>query len=316
MSTPAKLTSLKSKVAIVTGAGGGLGREYALLLASYGATIVVNDYGGSIGGGRGTIDRAQLVVDEITAAGGKASADAHDVSIPEEVEAMVQETVMKYGTIHILINNAGIAGKASSHDNLNVDSYLRHLQISTFGTILCISKVYSIMEKQGYGRIINTSSDSIYGMGIGGDTGYCSSKGGVFAMTRDLGRFSPRHGIKINSIAPSAVSRMSDLSPLIKKISHEHFATNLVAFFVVALASEECPVSGEQFSVGGGRAARTTLATVPGYCGGESVEDYLQNFDAVLGKGNDVYIPVDCLDQVSYSIRHATGIDLGKIEPM
>ncbi|KAG5789220.1 hypothetical protein H9Q69_011724 [Fusarium xylarioides] len=112
-----KLTSIQGHVAIVTGAGGGLGREYALLLASYGAKVVVNDYGGSLSGQRGTISRAQTVVDEIKAKGGEAIADGHDISVQSEVQELVQDTLAAYGTIHILVNNAGTAGEASSHDN-------------------------------------------------------------------------------------------------------------------------------------------------------------------------------------------------------
>lgn len=313
MSQP-RLTSLQNKVAIITGAGGGLGREYALLLASYGAKVIVNDYGGSLAGERGTISRAESVVQEIRAARGEAVADGHDISSKAEVQAMVDEAVKTYGTVHILVNNAGTAGQFSSHDDVNIASFRRTWEIAALGTILTISTVYPIMEKQHYGRIINTSSDSIYGLGAGGDTGYPSSKGAVFATTKDLGRFSEKHGIKINGILPSAASRMSDLSPLIKRITRTYFETSKVAFFVAALASEECPVSGELFSVGGGRAARTTFATFPGHSNETTVEGYLANFDKVMGDVKDCYVPTGCLDQVSYAIKHATGEDLGEIK--
>ncbi|KAF2008861.1 NAD(P)-binding protein [Aaosphaeria arxii CBS 175.79] len=307
--TSSRLTSLQDKVAIVTGAGGGLGREYALILASYGAKVIVNDYGGSLDGKKGTISRAQGVVDEIVAAGGKAVSDGHDVSSKEEVQAMVDGAIKAYGTVHILVNNAGTAGQFSAHDNVNIDSFRRTWEIAALGTILTISTVYPIMEKQNYGRIINTSSDSIYGYGGGGDTGYASSKGAVFATTKDLGRFSEKHGIKINGVLPSAASRMSDLSPIIKRITRTYFETSKVAAFVAALASEECPVSGELFSVGGGRAARTTLATFPGHSNETAPEGYLANFDKVMGNVKDAYVPSGCLDQVSYAIKHATGED-------
>lgn len=309
-----RLTSLQDKVAIVTGAGGGLGREYALLLASYGAKVIVNDYGGSLDGERGTISRAAQVVKEIEASGGTASASGHDISIQSEVQAMVSDAVKTYGTVHILVNNAGVAGQFSSHDNVNVASFRRTWEIAALGTILATSAVYPIMEKQHYGRIINTSSDSIYGYGGGGDTGYASSKGAVFATTRDLGRFSEKHGIKINGVLPSAVSRMSDMAPTIKKITHTYFETPKVAIFVAALASEECPITGEMFSVGGGRAARTTLATFPGHVKETTAEGYLANFDKVMGNTKDAYVPKDCLDQVTYAIKHATGTDLGVIQ--
>lgn len=308
-----KLESLQDRVAIVTGAGGGLGREYALLLASYGAKVVVNDYGGSLDGEKGTITRAQQVVDEIRAKGGQAIADGHDISNQSEVRQLVDLAVSEWGTVHILVNNAGTAGKMSAHDNVNVGSFRRTWEIAALGTIMLISAVYPLMERQQYGRIINTSSDSLIGMGAGGDGGYVSSKGAVFGLTRDLGRMSGQHGIKINGIMPSAASRMSDLSPVIKRITRQYFQTHLVADFVVALASEECPVSGELFSVGGGRSARTTLATVPGHSHETSPQGYLEHFDEVMGKTEDVYIPTDTLDLVSYAIKQATGEDLGVI---
>lgn len=308
------LDSLRGRVAIITGAGGGLGREYALLFAKYGAHVVVNDYGGTLDGQRGTSARAQTVVDEIRAAGGEAVGDGHDISIQTEVQELVQDTLSTYGTIDILVNNAGTAGQASAHDNINVATFRRTWEIAALGTAMLISAVYPTMEKQRYGRIINTSSDSLIGMGAGGDGGYVSSKGAVFGLTRDLGRMSVRHGIKINGVLPSAASRMSDMSPVIKRITHQYFKAHLVADFVVALASEECPVSGELFSVGGGRAGRTTLATVPGHTGETRPEGYLENFDKVIGESDELYVPTDTLDLVSYAIRQATGEDLGKIE--
>jgi NAD(P)-dependent dehydrogenase (short-subunit alcohol dehydrogenase family) len=306
-------TGLAGRVAIVTGAGGGLGREYALLLARKGAKVIVNDYGGSLDGVKGTLSRAQVVVDEIKAEGGEGTADGHDISVQDEVKELVQYAVRTYGTVDILVNNAGTAGQYSAHDNVNVESFRRTWEIACLGTILLISTVWPIMEKQHYGRIINTSSDSIYGFGGGGDGAYPASKGAVYALTRDLGRFSTKKGIKINGVLPSAASRMSDLSPVIKKITRTHFETAKVALFVAALASEQCPVSGELFSVGGGRASRTTLATFPGY-NSETVEGYLDHFDQVMGTVSEAYIPTDCLDQVSYAIKHASGVDVGKID--
>jgi NAD(P)-dependent dehydrogenase (short-subunit alcohol dehydrogenase family) len=144
------------------------------------------------------------------------------------------------------------------------------------------------MQGQGYRRIVNTSSDSIYGFGRGGDAGYVGSKGAIFGMTRDLGRFSAQHGIRINEVMPPASSRMSDLSTLAKKIHREYFDASQVAVFVAALACKEYPVSGKSFSMGGGRAARTTLATFPGWNGDSSVESYLENFEKVMGMRDEV----------------------------
>lgn len=301
---------LSGRVAIVTGSGGGLGREYALLLASRGAKVIVNDYGGTLDGQKGEVSRAQKVVDEIKAAGGEAVADGHDVSVEAEVGEIVKLAESTFGGVHILINNAGTAGQFSDlGPAFNGPSFRRTWEIAAYGTALLISAVWPLMAQQKYGRIINTSSDSIYGFGGGGDGGYASSKGAVFALTKDLGKYSAQHGVHINGVLPSAASRMSDLSPLIKQITNQYFKASQVATFVGALADERCSVSGELFSVGGGRASRTTLATFPGYCS-ESVDGYLDNFDSVMGTTKDVHVPVDCMGQVAYAISHATGISL------
>lgn len=312
MAAQNKLASLNGQVAIVTGAGGGLGREYAIALASYGTKVVVNDYGGSMAGERGSVSRAQSVVDEIIACGGKALASGHDVSIKEEVEAMVAAAIAQFGTVHILINNAGIPGMfGKENGEFSVDSglFMRTIEIAALGTILCTSAVYPVMQAQKYGRILNTSSDTIYGFGMGGDGGYAASKGAVFALTRDLGRFSTRHGIKINAIQPSASTRMADLDPNMKKVSEEFFALDRVAQFAIALCAEEVPVSGESFSAGAGRAARTTLATFKG-TNQRSPEDYLEHFSEVMGEGQEVVVPGGCLEQVKFAIASATGKEL------
>lgn len=215
--------SVKGRVAIVTGAGLGLGRLYALELASRGAKVVVNDYGGTLDGQAGTSARAQAVVDEITTAGGIALADGHDISIEDQVRALVASTVNKFGAIDILVNNAGISGKLSPHDNVDARAFMRVIEVAVLGTTLMTSACYSIMAKQKYGRIVNTSSNAIYGFGAGGDCAYGASKAAVFAITRELGRWSQRDGIRINCVMPSAASRMGDLSEATKKVTRTYF---------------------------------------------------------------------------------------------
>lgn len=213
--------SVQGKVAIVTGAGLGLGRLYALALASRGAKVLVNDYGGTLEGQAGSSTRADSVVEEIKAAGGIAVAHSGDVS--KSAKDIVDAAVMEYGTVHILINNAGITGKMSSHDDVDAAAFMRVLEISVLGTTMMTSAVYAHMAKQKYGRIVNVSSNAIYGFGAGGDCAYSASKGATFAITRELGRWSERDGIKINCIMPSAASRMGDLSEGTKKVTRTYF---------------------------------------------------------------------------------------------
>ena len=220
--------SLAGKVAIVTGAGLGLGRLYALALAKRGVKVVVNDYGGTLEGEAGSISRAQAVVDEIRIAGGTAVAHQGDVS--KDAKAIVSAAVEAFGTVHILINNAGITGKMAPHDDVDADAFMRVLEISVLGTTMVTSTCYPIMAKQKFGRIVNVSSNAIYGFGAGGDCAYSASKGAVFAITRELGKWSERDGIKINCIMPSAASRMGDLSEGTMKVTRTYFPTEVRRF--------------------------------------------------------------------------------------
>lgn len=213
--------SVAGKVAIVTGAGQGLGRLYALALAERGAKVVVNDYGGDLEGRPGSSAVAEAVVDEIKARGGIAVGHGGDVS--KDYNDIVKTAVQEFGTIHILINNAGIMGKMSSHDDVDAKAFMRVLETSVLGTAMLTSAVYPIMAKQRYGRIVQTSSNAMYGLGSGGDCAYGASKAAVFSMTRQLGRWSERDGIKINCTMPSAASRMGDLSEGTKFVTRTYF---------------------------------------------------------------------------------------------
>ncbi len=320
--------SVQGKVAIVTGAGLGLGRLYALALAAKGCKVLVNDYGGNLEGQPGAITRAQSVVDEIKAAGGIAVAHNGDVS--RDAKDIVASAVKEFGTVHILINNAGITGKMSSHDDVDGPAFMRVLEISVLGTTMVTSAAYSIMAAQKYGRVVNISSNAIYGFGAGGDCAYGASKGATFAITRELGRWSERDGIKINCIMPSAASRMGDLSEGTKKVTRTYFPPEVSQYalgdlrefvtdnekgvvpFVMALCSEECPVSGEVFTASANRAARETLATFPGVKS-QTAEGFLEEWDKVMGKGATPFLADSTLDQVKYIIREAHGREMEDI---
>jgi NAD(P)-dependent dehydrogenase (short-subunit alcohol dehydrogenase family) len=288
----------------------GLGREYALALAAAGAKVIVNDYGGSLDGAPGTSERAQSVVDEITKAGGTATADGHDVS--KDAKAIIANAVRAYGTVDILVNNAGISGKPSSHEDVDGEAFMRVLEIGVLGTTLMTSAAYTIMRKQGFGRVINVSSNAVYGFGAGGDCAYTASKGAIYALTRDLGRYAITDGIKINGILPSGWSRMGDLSEGTKVVTRTYFDPAKISPFVVLLASEECPVSGEMFTCSAGRAARETLATYPGSNAG-TAHGWLKDWDKVFGTTDVPYIASSCLDHVQYVVKKATGKEMAAI---
>ncbi|KAL4807732.1 NAD(P)-binding protein [Aspergillus unguis] len=299
--------SLNERVALVTGGGAGLGREYALALAKAGAKVVVNDYGGDLQGKAGTISRAQSVVNEITALGGNAVPDGGDVS--KDAKTIVGTALNAFGRLDILVNNAGITGRVSSHADIDVDAFTRVWQISTLGTAMMTSAAYPVMQSRGYGRIINVSSNGIFGLDTGGDCAYSSAKAGVFAMTRELGRFAPRHGIKINALLPGGGTRMADASEAAREIGRKYLPAEEVAPFVVLLASEECPVSGEGFECGAGRAARCTLTTFPGSLQ-STAEGWLEDWAKVMGDVDDIYVPLGAGDDTRYMIKQATGDDL------
>ncbi len=265
------------KVAIITGAGGGLGRSHALDLARRGALIVVNDLGGASDGTGSSETAAQKVVDEITAAGGEAVANYDSVATPEGGASIVQTAVDSFGRIDIIINNAGIL-RDTSFKNMTPDQLNPVLDVHLRGAFYVTQPAWQIMRDQGYGRIINTSS----GAGIFGNfgqTNYGAAKMGLVGFTRVLAVEGAKNNIKANAIAPVAKTRMTEE---ILGAAADRLAPELVTPVVTYLAHEDCPVSGEVYSVGGGRVARVFVGVTPGHFDAElSPETVRDNFDKI-----------------------------------
>ena len=270
------------KVAIITGAGGGLGRSHALELARRGALIVVNDLGGAADGTGSSETAAQKVVDEIKAAGGEAVANYDSVATPEGGRAIVQTALDTFQRIDIIINNAGIL-RDTSFKNMTPEQLDPVLDVHLRGAFNVTQPAWQHMRDQGYGRIINTSS----GAGIFGNfgqTNYGAAKMGLVGFTRVLAVEGAKNNIKANAIAPVAKTRMTEdlLGPLADKLGPE-FVTPVVTY----LAHEDCPVSGEVYSVGGGRVARVFIGVTPGYTdpslSAESVRDHFSEIRAEEG---------------------------------
>ncbi|WP_010539702.1 SDR family oxidoreductase [Dietzia alimentaria] len=200
------------RVAIITGAGGGLGRAYALALAERGAKVVVNDLGGDVHGEGGTASAAQLVVDEIVAAGGEAMVDGHDITDESAVDALVGSVIEKWGRIDVLINNAGIL-RDKSFAKMSTDDFRKVLEVHLMGSVNCTKAVWPHMADAGYGRILMTTSTSgIYGNF--GQSNYASAKSGLAGLMNVLAIEGARKDIKVNAIAPTAATRMTeDLLP-------------------------------------------------------------------------------------------------------
>jgi NAD(P)-dependent dehydrogenase (short-subunit alcohol dehydrogenase family) len=248
------------KVAIITGAGGGLGRSHALDLAKRGALIVVNDLGGASDGTGHSETAAQKVVDEITAAGGEAVANYDSVATPEGGAAIVRQAVEAFGSVHIIINNAGIL-RDTSFKNMTPEQLNPVLDVHLKGAFHVTQPAWQLMRDQGYGRIVNTSS----GAGIFGNfgqTNYGAAKMGLVGFTRVLAVEGAKNDIKANAIAPVALTRMTEdiLGPLGDKLGPE-----TITPVVTYLAHESCEVSGEVYTVGGGHVGRVFVGVTPGY---------------------------------------------------
>jgi NAD(P)-dependent dehydrogenase (short-subunit alcohol dehydrogenase family) len=272
------------KVAIITGAGGGLGREHALLLASRGARIVVNDLGGSVSGEGGDAGPAQRVAQEVNDAGGEAVADGNSVSSPEGGEAVVKTAIDSFGRVDIVINNAGILRDKTFH-NMTPDLLNPVLDVHLKGAFHVTRPAWIHMREQSYGRVVNTSSNSGI-LGNFGQSNYGAAKMGLVGLTRVLAAEGAKHNIKANAIAPVAKTRMTEelLGPVGDKLD-----PSLVSPIVAWLAHEDCPVTGEVFSAAGGRIARMFIGLTQGYYSPNlTVEDVRDHFDDI--RSEDGYI--------------------------
>ena len=241
---------LDGKVALVTGAGGGLGRCHALLLAQEGAAVVVNDLGGARDG-TGSSPMADQVVTEITDAGGQAVADYGSVSDEGQAQNMVQTAVEHFGKLDICINNAGIL-RDRSFKNMTHAEWDIVVDVHLRGTYLVAKAAWDTMLAQGHGgRIINTSSTSGL-IGNFGQTNYGAAKAGIAGLTRVLALEGVKYGITVNTLAPAAWSRLTE--DIMPENVEERFAPEKVSPVVVWLCSDEAAhVTGRQFCAGGNR---------------------------------------------------------------
>ena len=253
------------RVVIITGAGGGIGREHALAFAREGAKIVVNDIGGARDGSGGDAGPAQQVVEEITALGGEAVANTDDISTWDGAERIVKQAIDTFGTLHVLVNNAGILRDRMmvNMSEAEWDAVIKvHLK-GTFGPAHHAAAYWRDQSKAGTpvdARIINTSSSS----GIFGNVGqsnYGAAKAGIAAFTVITSQELGRYGVTVNAIAPTALTRMTEDLEVLKSISDQGkesgfdmLAPDNISPLVVYLASEASrEITGRVFSVAGGR---------------------------------------------------------------
>lgn len=197
-----------NQVAIVTGAGGGLGRSHALALAERGCKVVINDLGGSVEGNGSSASAAEKVVSEIEAAGGQAIANFADVTNEGQVAEMVEAALDTWGRVDILVNNAGIL-RDKSFGKMTLEDFRKVIDVHLVGSAACSMAAWPLMREQGYGRILFTSSPSGL-FGIYGQANYGAAKSGMIGLMNALHLEGAKHNIRTNLLAPSAKTRMTE----------------------------------------------------------------------------------------------------------
>ena len=291
------------KVAIITGAGGGLGRSHALELAARGALVVINDLGGSVDGQGGSHTAAQQVVDEIKAVGGEAVANYDSVATPEGGKAIVKTALDTFERVDIVINNAGIL-RDGAFKNMDAEKLEPVIDVHLKGAFYVTQAAWQPMRDQSYGRIVNTSSAA----GIFGNFGqanYGAAKAGLIGLTRVLAVEGAKDNIKANAIAPVARSRMTEdlLGPLADKLGPE-----LITPVVAWLAHEDVPVTGEVYSCGGGHVARIFTGVTLGWTNTESltVEDIRDHFDEIRDESGYL-VPANLTEELQVTLKALGG---------
>ncbi|MFB9743048.1 SDR family NAD(P)-dependent oxidoreductase [Pseudonocardia sulfidoxydans] len=293
------------RVAVVTGAGRGLGRSYALALASRGARVVVNDLGGSLFGEGADATPAATVAEEIRSAGGEAIADDSDVASEEGAASVVGAAVEAWGRVDVVVNNAGILVPGAL-PGLRPADLRRHLDVHVVGSFAVTRAAWPHLVAQQYGRVVLTTSVGMFG---GGHlVSYATAKGACVSLGRSLADAGRDHGILVNMMAPAADTRMvtdpefraqSGLPPL--AADHAPDPTRgpgQAAPMLLLLAHESCPCTGEVLSAGLGRFARVMWAETSGIVAdGLGPEDLLARWDAIVDDSSYV-VPASTSDAV------------------
>ncbi|EKF22491.1 short chain dehydrogenase family protein [Mycolicibacterium hassiacum DSM 44199] len=300
------------RVAVVTGAGRGLGRAYARLLAARGAKVVVNDAGTSLAGDGGDTSPAQQVVDEITAAGGEAVANTDSVATPDGGRALIDTALKRWGRLDVLIHNAGIVRRAALRE-MSYDDFEAVVDVHLRGAFHVVRPAFPVMCDAGYGRIVLTSS-------IGGLYGnhevanYAVAKAGVIGLSNVAAMEGAAHGVQCNVIVPAALTRMAEG---LDTSAYPPMEPELVAPAVGWLAHETCSITGEIMIALAGRVARAVIAETPGvYRPSWTIEDVAANLDAIRDTSAPIVFPVvpdGHGDHIRYSFALAKGSAEGAV---
>ena len=254
------------QVAIVTGAGGGMGRAYALELARRGATVLVNDYGGNVlGEGAGESGSAVAVAAEIVAGGGHAVANGEAVGSADAARSIVEAAIKAFGRVDILVNNAGTAipGPFTAHRDDQVE---RHYAVNLIGGHHLMRAVWPLMAAQSYGRILNVSSNGV--LGVGGNAPYAATKAGMLGLTLDAAIEGRPLGILVNAVMPTSYSRMIEQIPDDATVAwfRDNLAPAQVAAAMSWFLSRDCTETGRILLTGGGRLSSLVMAETGEIC--------------------------------------------------
>ncbi|OBI11635.1 short-chain dehydrogenase [Mycobacterium sp. E2327] len=276
------------RVAVVTGGGRGLGRSYAVLLASRGAKVVVNDPGGGLSGDGADAGPADDVVREILAAGGQAVASTDSVATAEGGKAIIDAALEQYGRLDILIHNAGNVRRGSLKE-MSYEDFDAVLDVHLRGAFNVVRPAFPVMCDAGYGRIVLTSSiGGLYGNH--GVANYAAAKAGVLGLSNVAALEGAAEGVRCNVIVPAAVTRMADG---IDTSAYPPMGPELVAPVVAWLAHDTCSVTGEMFIALAGRVARAVIAESPGvHRPAWTVEDVGAHLDAIRNVEAPLIFPV------------------------
>ena len=286
------MIDLNARVAIVTGAGAGLGRAHALLLARHGARVVVNDLG----------EAAQAVVDEITAAGGQARAALGSVTDPAFVQQMIDDTLQAWGRIDILVNNAGIL-RDKSFAKMDMDDFRLVVDVHLMGAANCTKAVWETMRSQGYGRIVmTTSSSGLYGNF--GQANYAAAKMALVGLMQTLAIEGDKYGIRVNCLAPTAATAM--MEGILPADQLALLRPELVSPAMLALVSEQAPTRAIVCAGAGGfEIAHITMTQGIHLPGAEPSADDLLARWAELADRKDEQVPAQGFDQARHELKKA-----------
>jgi NAD(P)-dependent dehydrogenase (short-subunit alcohol dehydrogenase family) len=290
------------RVAIVTGAGGGLGRQHALALAARGAAVVVNDLGGTLDGAGGAPIAANVVAAEIRAAGGKAIANGASVTDPAAVQAMVDAALKEWGRVDILVNNAGIL-RDKSFAKMELDDFRIVLEVHLMGAVHCTKAVWEAMRAQNYGRIVMTTSSSGL-FGNFGQSNYGTAKMALVGLMQTLSLEGAKNDIRVNCLSPTAATRMTENllpEPMLRLLE-----AGAVTPALLSLVAEDAPTRAI-LCAGAGSFERAYVTLTQGIHVGhdaDTAEQIAARFDAISSRDGET-VPESGMAQSALEIGKA-----------